>query len=99
MRISELSHASGVSIPTIKYYLREGLLQPGSRSAPNQAQYDQGHIHRLRLIRVLMDVGGLGVAGVRSTLEAIADERLPMHGLLPGPRCARTPARRRSGAR
>ncbi len=30
MRISELSRRSGVSIPTIKYYLRDGLLPPAA---------------------------------------------------------------------
>ena len=29
MRISELSATTGVSLPTIKYYLREGLLFEG----------------------------------------------------------------------
>jgi DNA-binding transcriptional MerR regulator len=29
MKISQLSSASGESIPTLKYYLRQGLLPPG----------------------------------------------------------------------
>ena len=29
MRISELAERTGVSIPTLKYYLREGLLHAG----------------------------------------------------------------------
>src|SRR6266511_2434972 len=82
MRISELSRESGVSIPTIKFYLREGLLPPGTPTASNQAQYGDGHVHRLRLVRVLMDVGGLGVAAVRKVLDAIADEALPKHEML-----------------
>jgi DNA-binding transcriptional MerR regulator len=40
MRIAELSRRSGVSVPTIKYYLREGLLPPGERTSPNQALYN-----------------------------------------------------------
>jgi DNA-binding transcriptional MerR regulator len=77
VRISELSRASGVPLPTIKYYLREGLLPPGTPTAPNQADYGHAHLHRLRLVRALMEVGGLGVASVRAVLDAIADERLP----------------------
>jgi DNA-binding transcriptional MerR regulator len=77
VRISELSRASGVPLPTIKYYLREGLLPPGSPTAPNQADYGDAHLHRLRLVRALMEVGGLGVAAVRAVLDAIADDRLP----------------------
>ena len=79
MRISELSRTSDVSVPTIKYYLREGLLPPGSATGPNQAEYGEDHVHRLRLIRVLMDVGGLSVAAIRDVLDAIADESLSMH--------------------
>ena len=77
MRISELSRASGVPLPTIKYYLREGLLPPGTPTAPNQADYGEAHLHRLRLVRALMEVGGLGVAAVRAVLDAVADQRLP----------------------
>ena len=82
MRISELSRASGVPIPTIKYYLREGLLTAGEPTARNQAEYGELHLHQLRLIRVLIDVGGLGIAAVRAVLTAIADERLSAHEML-----------------
>ncbi len=82
MRISALSTATGVPVPTIKYYLREGLLQPGRQTAPNQADYGDAHVHRLRLIRVLIEVGGLGVASVRAVLDAVADAELPVHQLL-----------------
>ena len=53
MRIAELSRDSGVPVPTIKYYVREGLLPPGELTSPNQAQYDASHLRRLRLIRAL----------------------------------------------
>lgn len=82
MRVSELSRASGASVPTIKYYLREGLLPPGHPTARNQAVYSDDHLHRLRLIRVLVDVGGLDLASVRAVLDALADETLSVHDLL-----------------
>jgi DNA-binding transcriptional MerR regulator len=82
VKISELSRRSGISVPTIKYYLREGLLPPGISTAPNQADYGEDHLHRLRLIRALMDVGGLGVGAVRKVLQAVGDERIPMHQVL-----------------
>jgi DNA-binding transcriptional MerR regulator len=74
MKIAELSRRSDVSIATIKYYIREGLLLPGAKSAPNQAQYTDEHLQRLRLIRVLRDVGGLSVETVKSLFEALADK-------------------------
>ena len=82
MRISELSRLTGISVPTVKYYIREGLLPQGSAVARNQAHYDDFHVHRLRLIRILREVGGLGIAQVRAVLAAVADEQLPMHELL-----------------
>lgn len=71
MRIAELSRASGVSVPSIKYYLRAGLLPAGERTAPNQADYGPAHVHRLRLIRALIDVGGLPIATISELLSVI----------------------------
>lgn len=82
MRISELSRVTGVPVPTIKFYLREGLLPPGTPTAPNQARYDQAHVQRLRLIRALIEVGRLPVARVGGVLEQLADETLPTHRML-----------------
>jgi DNA-binding transcriptional MerR regulator len=82
VRISELSRRSGVALPTIKYYLREGLLPAGARTSPNQADYSERHLHRLRLIRALVEVGGLRLSAVRAVVAAIDDEKLPLHELL-----------------
>lgn len=46
-------------VATIKYYLREALLPQGKRAAVNQASYQQQHLHRLRPIRVLLEVADL----------------------------------------
>ncbi|GAA0307677.1 MerR family transcriptional regulator [Kineococcus aurantiacus] len=62
MRIGELSERSGVSAASIEYYAREGLLPPGERTGCNQTESAQAHLERLRLIRSLIDVGGLSVA-------------------------------------
>ena len=69
MRIAELSRVTGVPVPTIKYYLREGLLPPGEHTLPNQAQYDEHHVRRLRLARALVEIGGLSVASAREVIE------------------------------
>ncbi|WP_249228185.1 MerR family transcriptional regulator [Kutzneria sp. CA-103260] len=67
--MTELSRESGVPVPTIKYYMREGLVPPGERTSPNQAQYEQSHVRRLKLVRALIDVGGLSVAAAREVLD------------------------------
>ena len=82
MRISELSRRTGVSVPTIKYYLREGLLPPGIATAVNQADYGDDHAHRLRLIRVLREVGELPIAQIKPILNALDDEQLTIHEVL-----------------
>ncbi|NRQ38364.1 MerR family transcriptional regulator [Nonomuraea sp. NN258] len=82
MRISELSAESGVAIPTIKYYLREGLLHQGEQMAATRADYDASHLRRLRLIRALLEVGRLPVASIKRIIEAVEDESLPIHRML-----------------
>lgn len=82
MRISELSRRSGVPNATIKYYLREGLLPPGRATAATQAEYDETHLRRLRLIRALTGVRGLSVASAKHVLDAMTEHRTDLHQLL-----------------
>ncbi|MVU79569.1 MerR family transcriptional regulator [Nocardia sp. ET3-3] len=82
MRIGELSKASGVSTPSIKFYLREGLLPKGEATGHNQAQYDDSHLRRLRLIRALIEVGGLSIASARDVIAALDDSNLGTHKIL-----------------
>jgi DNA-binding transcriptional MerR regulator len=81
MRISDLSRQSGVSIPTIKFYLREGLLAPGTPTARNQAEYDDQHLTRLRMIRIMTTVGQLSLSAVREILVAVEEKGLSREGL------------------
>ncbi|MGQ4389318.1 MerR family transcriptional regulator [Streptomyces sp. SAS_270] len=71
MRISELSQRSGVPMATIKYYRREGLLPEGRALNPTAVEYGEEHVQRLRLIRSLIQLGGLSVARAREVLEAV----------------------------
>ncbi|WP_248598827.1 MerR family transcriptional regulator [Agromyces sp. C10] len=75
--MSELSRITETPVPTVKYYLREGLLPPGRRTSPNQAQYDDEHVRRIRLIRALLGPGGLDIATAREVIAAI-DSDLPL---------------------
>ncbi|MEU6356058.1 MerR family transcriptional regulator [Streptomyces sp. NPDC047072] len=76
MRLAELSERSGVSTATIKYYLREGLLAPGRQVNATTAEYDEEHLRRLRLVRAMIQVGGVPVAKVREVLEHVDDDSL-----------------------
>lgn len=81
MRISELSRRSGVPVATIKFYLRERLLPEGVLTSATQAQYDEQHLDRLRLIRSLVGVGGLSVARARDVVQAIDSPPESLHRL------------------
>ncbi|MFF1441441.1 MerR family transcriptional regulator [Streptomyces sp. NPDC058295] len=76
MRLAELSERSGVSTATIKYYLREGLVPPGRQVNATTADYDDEHLRRLRLVRAMIQVGGLPVATVRNVLGHVDDDSL-----------------------
>src|SRR5690349_14673458 len=82
MRIRELAVATGVPIATIKYYLREHLLEPGTPTATTQADYGDHHVERLRLLRVLREVGEIPIASLRAVVAAIDDPALPLHEVL-----------------
>lgn len=79
MRISELAEQSGVSVATIKYYLREGLLPHGNKVGERRAEYGDRHVARLRLLRVLREVGDISVADLKEIVAAVQNESLTMH--------------------
>lgn len=70
MKISDLSRESGTSIPTIKLYIRKGMLPPGNLTSPNQAVYDGGHLERLDLIGRLKEYAGLSIDTIANVLGA-----------------------------
>jgi DNA-binding transcriptional MerR regulator len=61
-RIDELAHEAGLTVDTIRYYAREGLLDPPARSGRHKL-YGPDHLERLRRIRELQ--------GQRFSLAAI----------------------------
>jgi DNA-binding transcriptional MerR regulator len=82
MRISELSSKTGVPVATVKFYLRENLLHDGVRTAATQAQYDESHVARLRLIRALLGPGGLSIAAAHRVIQAIDEPPESLYELL-----------------
>src|SRR4051812_33660343 len=80
-RIDELGQRSGLSVDTIRYYQREGLLEPPVRRG-RTAVYGPAHLHRLEQIRELQ-ARHLSLAAIRGLL---ATERLGPAGSLVPPR-------------
>ncbi|UZX02651.1 MerR family transcriptional regulator [Arthrobacter sp. CDRTa11] len=71
MKISEVCRQTGVSATTVKYYQREGLVSGGERVHSNQTVYNDSHVQRVKLVRALIDTGGLSVAATKRVLATL----------------------------
>ncbi|HWW53596.1 MAG TPA: MerR family transcriptional regulator [Acidimicrobiales bacterium] len=73
-RIDELAYRSGVSVDTIRFYQRDGLLPPSQREG-RAAVYGLAHLRRLEQIRDLQarhfSLGAVKALLAESRLEAI----------------------------
>ena len=69
LRIGELAEASGVPVPTIKHYLREGLLPEGTKTSRNMAYYPPEFVERIRLIKRLQEERFMPLKAIRAVLE------------------------------
>ncbi len=70
MRIGELAKAAGVTVQTIHFYLREGLLPPPTKTAPNMAYYGPEYLEDIRLIKELQSERYLPLGLIRQLLQA-----------------------------
>ena len=70
MLMSELATRTNVPVPTIKYYLREGVLMSGRAISATRAHYDQLHIQRIALIQALSKLG-LSMVQIKSIIGLI----------------------------
>jgi DNA-binding transcriptional MerR regulator len=66
-RIDELAHRAGVTVDTIRYYGREGLLDPPERSGRHKL-YGSQHLDRLERIRALQEQR-FSLAAIRAILN------------------------------
>ena len=55
--IGEISVATGIKVPTIRYYEGLGLVQASMRTAGNQRRYSQQGLERLLFIRHARNLG------------------------------------------
>lgn len=70
LRMNELVKATGVSSQTIHYYLREGLLLPPTKTAPNMSYYGPEFVEDIRLIKELQEKRYLPLSVIKLVLDA-----------------------------
>ncbi len=69
MKIRELVKHSGVSKETVHYYIREGLLPKPRKCGRNVAEYDNGYVERIRLIKELQDHYFLPISVIKNIFK------------------------------
>jgi DNA-binding transcriptional MerR regulator len=74
----ELAEASGVPAPTIKHYLREGLLPEPVKTSRNMAYYPPEFVDRIRLIKRLQEERFLPLKAIKNVLDEDPDRARAM---------------------
>jgi len=70
--IGKLAESAGVAIDTVRYYERNGLLQPAGRLASGYRRYGEAELRRLRFIRRAKTLG-FSLEDIRTLLELSAE--------------------------
>ncbi len=73
LRMGELAEASGVPAPTIKHYLREGLLPEPVKTSRNMAYYPPEFVDRIKLIKRLQEERFLPLKAIKNVLDEDPD--------------------------
>ena len=76
-KISELSRISSTPIPTIRYYIKEGLLPTAIKTGKTSAFYSDDHLARLRLIKKLQTEEQRPLASIKDELDRIPPVSAP----------------------
>jgi len=68
MRIGELARATGLTVDTLRYYERRGLISPSGRSSSGYRRFDHTALGRVRFVR-RAKVLGFSLDEARELLE------------------------------
>ncbi len=79
VRISEIAKRSGVTKPTIHYYVQEGLLLPPLKTSRNMAYYDLGCVSEIHLIKELQTKRHLPLSAIKLMMKARRECQEPSH--------------------
>jgi DNA-binding transcriptional MerR regulator len=70
---AEAAAATGLSLDTLRYYEREGLIGPIERSVGGRRRYDEDDLAWIGIVTCLRDAG-LGIADLRRFTELLRTE-------------------------
>ena len=73
MKISELASASGVSVTTVKFYVKEGLIRPECKTGKNMAYYAPSCVKAIDRIRTLQKERYYPLSVIKRLLESGED--------------------------
>ncbi len=69
LKISEVAEAAGTSVSTVKFYVKEGLVEIERKTGKNMAYYSPDSVERVRLIRTLQSEKYYPLAVIKHMLK------------------------------
>ena len=78
LRIGELAKAAGVSVTTVKYYVKEGLIRPARKTGRNMAYYDPACVAAIGVIRKLQRERYYPLSVIRRLMDAAPVEQVEL---------------------
>lgn len=75
LRIRDVAARSGVSVHTLRYYERVGLMSKADRTSSGYRLYAPEAVRRVRIVRILRSLG-FGIRELRGLAEVL-DRRFP----------------------
>ena len=106
LRIGELAKEAGVSLTTVKFYAKEGLIRPARKTGRNMAYYDRACVNTIATIRRLQRERYYPLSVIKRLMESAPVEQVELELLdaihksdapHPGERVPLAEAARRSG--
>jgi DNA-binding transcriptional MerR regulator len=70
IKMSELARLSGVNASTLKYYVKEGLVEIAYKTGPNMAYYHPDSVERVRRIKMLQTEKYYPLAVIRRIIQS-----------------------------
>ncbi len=71
--IGRIAEAAGVSVETVRYYQREGILHVPARSKSGWRQYDDRYLHTIAYIKQGQRLG-LSLAEIKQLLRVVSSD-------------------------